>query len=663
MKRILSILLVLLAYQGFAQKIKQIFPARDATGARVQGAYVVTGPNGRQHYTRLENRCENDSVVLEYFDVATNMLIHTEYIDNACGTAIDTTSLSNRINRNLQSIIDTAATLRAYTKSHIDSDLDTDPTNEYNMGFVLNATGDSLVITDAGSRYAVAYDTSTIDTASLSNRINSKLSISDTAAMLASYITSQVDTTSLSNRINLNTQTISDSASVLRDFITNHIINDLDTDVTNELGSLDTSANGDTLIYTNGAGGVDRIPFKSGDASTCPFQGIQDVTPITFRFANTSQAASDTVGYKIRFIDANCQLDSYSISEWSPWRTQEYLLKTNEVTLPEGIATGQNVSILAGDYDWANMPSDNGGLYILAEGDSSDTKAIDVDNEHIDSLTTDHGRYDLMDLTSDGFLRLYQFDDGGLTLPFNYVNGAGIWRDTDFEGKVAKSTPILQGSTVTTNLWYNNARLSTDPDFDAIRIYLGSESYLGIISDFHVKATFNVYNRSGIFDKDAEIVVKLGTNEGRSLNNTTYASADREYYKVYSDIGTSVDESDDFRQGYLNVTPISYDADSGRYYFDVEVLETSNNALQFVLSLEIVDVIHQKGYEMYEQYCEGIDLQTILTNHGKTVSEIYEQETRAIPEYATHAAANAAHALFSRVKYYIIGDPTLYIRR
>jgi len=71
-------------------------------------------------------------------------------------------------------INDSAAVIRTLIENHILADLDTDSTNEYNTGFTMNGTGDSLVITDAGTRYAVAVG-SILDTASLSNRIDVNL--------------------------------------------------------------------------------------------------------------------------------------------------------------------------------------------------------------------------------------------------------------------------------------------------------------------------------------------------------------------------------------------------------------------------------------------------------------------------------------------------------
>jgi hypothetical protein len=162
---------------------------------------------------------------------------------------VDATGLSNIISINSQAISDSAAVIRSLIEDHILADLDTDSTNEYNTGFAMNGTGDSLIITDVGTRYAVAVD-NILDTTSLSNRINlnldsinlneqaiidtastirttlnEKVNISDTASMLLPYLleADQIDTTSLSNRINnnldsinLNEQAIIDTASTIR---------------------------------------------------------------------------------------------------------------------------------------------------------------------------------------------------------------------------------------------------------------------------------------------------------------------------------------------------------------------------------------------------------------------------------------------------------------
>jgi hypothetical protein len=153
---------------------------------------------------------------------------------------IDTSGLSNRIDENEQAIIDTASAIRTTLNSHINADEDTDSTNEYNTGFELNGTGDSLILTDAGTRFAVAVSDA-VDTTNLYNQI-------------------------MLNRdsINLNEQGITDStsavrsalvdtASAIRTDLNNHINSDEDKDSTNEL--VDSLVlNKDSLtLYENGS--------------------------------------------------------------------------------------------------------------------------------------------------------------------------------------------------------------------------------------------------------------------------------------------------------------------------------------------------------------------------------------------------------------------------
>jgi hypothetical protein len=61
---------------------------------------------------------------------------------NLASLIIDTTSLSNRINTNKQSIIDTATSLRTYVNTHITADKDIDSTNEIQK---LSMSGDSII--------------------------------------------------------------------------------------------------------------------------------------------------------------------------------------------------------------------------------------------------------------------------------------------------------------------------------------------------------------------------------------------------------------------------------------------------------------------------------------------------------------------------------------
>jgi len=142
----------------------------------------------------------------------------------------------------------------------------------------MNGTGDSLVITDAGTRYTVAVG-AILDTASLSNRIDvnlltmnvtgDSLVITDAGTRYAVAVGAILDTTSLSNRINRNLDSINlneqavidsiasvrselaDTAADLRSLINDHITLDEDTDSTNELITALTIAD-DSLKITEG---------------------------------------------------------------------------------------------------------------------------------------------------------------------------------------------------------------------------------------------------------------------------------------------------------------------------------------------------------------------------------------------------------------------------
>lgn len=87
-----------------------------------------------------------------------------------------------------------------------------------NPGAIFYNTTDSSVYTYTGTQW-IKLRGVIIDTTSLSNRINLKLNISDTAAMLAPYLR-KVDTASLSNRINLKLN-ISDTATMLGNYLNN----------------------------------------------------------------------------------------------------------------------------------------------------------------------------------------------------------------------------------------------------------------------------------------------------------------------------------------------------------------------------------------------------------------------------------------------------------
>jgi hypothetical protein len=97
-------------------------------------------------------------------------------------------------------LVDTASAIRTALNNHITNDEDTDSTNEYNTGFEVNGTGDSLIISDAGTRFAVAIedviDTSNLYTQILLNRDSINLNEQGIIDSTGAVRTALVDTAS-----------------------------------------------------------------------------------------------------------------------------------------------------------------------------------------------------------------------------------------------------------------------------------------------------------------------------------------------------------------------------------------------------------------------------------------------------------------------------------
>jgi hypothetical protein len=155
-------------------------------------------------------------------------------------------------------LVDTASAIRTALNNHITNDEDTDSTNEYNTGFEVNGTGDSLIISDAGTRFAVAIG-DVIDTSNLYAQI-------------------------LLNRdsINLNEQGIIDSASAIRTALNAHISADNDVSSTNELNS-SFGVVGTNLRLTDAGGNLD-----------VPLTDIIDTSGLSNRIDENEQAIIDT---------------------------------------------------------------------------------------------------------------------------------------------------------------------------------------------------------------------------------------------------------------------------------------------------------------------------------------------------------------------------------
>ena len=128
---------------------------------------------------------------------------------------VDTASLSSRINLKLN-ISDTTSMLSKYLRK-IDTTnkwvTSVTKVNDSTIRVVKGSSTTDLLIRGSGGSGGGG----STDTTSLSNRINLKLNISDTASMLSPYLTG-IDTASLSSRINLKVN-ITDTASMLLPYL------------------------------------------------------------------------------------------------------------------------------------------------------------------------------------------------------------------------------------------------------------------------------------------------------------------------------------------------------------------------------------------------------------------------------------------------------------
>ena len=91
LKYINILLLILFAFTASAQKVNQIKPCKDATGAVVQGCFVVTDPTGTPRWATCEGDCDGDDYVLEYTDVKTGVVLETKTLAGICADDGDLT--------------------------------------------------------------------------------------------------------------------------------------------------------------------------------------------------------------------------------------------------------------------------------------------------------------------------------------------------------------------------------------------------------------------------------------------------------------------------------------------------------------------------------------------------------------------------------------------
>ena len=152
------------------------------------------------------------------------------------------------------------------------------------------------------------------DTASLSNRINLKLSIADTATMLSKYLR-KTDTASLSNRINLKLS-IADTATMLSKYLrktdTASLSNRINlklaiSDTTNKWVNNVTKKNDSTITIFKGNSATDiTLPKGSAGAS----QNLQQVTDLGYITTNNISVSNNDNTTTIQNTRLYCENDT-----------------------------------------------------------------------------------------------------------------------------------------------------------------------------------------------------------------------------------------------------------------------------------------------------------------------------------------------------------------
>ena len=277
----------------------------------------------------------------------------------------------------------------------ISVDNDKDSTNEYNTSFGLNAGGDSLIITDQGTRYAVSAG-DIMDTASLSNRINTNMqAIVDSSTNIRSDLadTSAIIRNLIAMREAMIRSALVDSAAAIRTTLDAHILADEDTDSTNEIQLL--SISNDTLYLSDGnnvylgaissdndqdstneyntafemnAGGDSLIITDAGTRYAVSAGDILDTTSLSNRINTNTQANIDSSAVLRTFI-----------------AVREAAIRSALVDTAAAIRTTLDAHILADeDLDSMNelqlLSISNDTLY-LSDGNSVYLGAISSDND------------------------------------------------------------------------------------------------------------------------------------------------------------------------------------------------------------------------------------------------------------------------------------------
>jgi hypothetical protein len=229
-----------------------------------------------------------------------------------------------------------------------------------------NRIDDKVNISDTASMLSpYLLESEQIDTTSLSSRIDDKVNISDTASMLSPYLleSEQIDTTSLSSRID-DKVNISDTASMLSPYLLEseqidttslssridaHILADGDTSSSNEIQTL--SIIGQDVTLSNGGGTVaipetdtsslssridDKLNISDTASMLAPYlleAELIDTVSLSIRIDAIKDSASD-----IR-TDLNSHIDSDDDLDSTNERINAMTLSNDSLFVTEGSST------------------------------------------------------------------------------------------------------------------------------------------------------------------------------------------------------------------------------------------------------------------------------------------------------------------------------------
>ena len=299
-----------------AMAISTIVPgSKGGTGINNDGKTITLGQN--LTFNGIGDITITSTGVSNISFPTTGLLANTQYVSDRIGT--DTVSLSNRINAiNLSgsstsalklNIADTTSMLSTYLRQKDTLSL-SNRININKQSIIDSATALNIRKVNVADTALMLSNRFARDTASLSNRINLKLNIADTALMLSNRITR--DTLALSNRINLKLN-IADTASMLssrfeRDTaaLSNRI--NLKLNITDTAFMLSSRFERDTASLSN------RINQKLNSIDTANMLSAYAIRSNTVASINAEKTRAEGVEIlKVNIADTSSMLSPYAL--------------------------------------------------------------------------------------------------------------------------------------------------------------------------------------------------------------------------------------------------------------------------------------------------------------------------------------------------------------